>query len=62
MEWLSEYFGEITTGAMITLLSSGVAAWKTLQTRIRKVEDEIMSLKGDLKLNTELDKMRNAKR
>ena len=62
MEWLSEYFGEITTGAMVTLLSSGIAAWKSLQARIRKLEDELARLKGDLKLNTELDKMRNGKR
>ena len=55
---IEQYIGEIvlgSSGVIITLVIGGIRA---IYSRIRKLEDRVLKLEGELKLNTELDKVR----
>jgi len=55
---IEQYIGEIvlgSSGVIITLVIGGI---KAIYSRIRKLEDRVLKLEGDLHLNTKLDEAR----
>lgn len=61
MELLQQYIGEITLGLTSTFITIFVKGYQSLIGRIKKLEDSVLKLKGDLDMNTALDNERKEK-
>lgn len=53
---IEEYIGSIVLGSSGLIISLFIGGIKAIYSRIRKLEDRVLKLEGDLHLNTELDK------
>lgn len=53
---MEEYLGQIVIGSSGLIISLIIGGIRSIYSRIRKLEDRVLKLEGELKLNTELDK------
>lgn len=61
MELLSQYVGEIILGLSGTFLTLFIKGYQALMNRIKKLEEKVLSLQGEINTNTALDNLRDKK-
>ncbi len=54
-EMIDEYLGELMSGLGAALLASGVAGYRSLFARIKKLEETQIKMQGEINLNSALD-------
>jgi len=58
---IEQHIGSIILGSSTLILSLIIGGIKSIYARIKGLEERVIKLEGDLKLNTELDKARAGK-